>query len=314
MSNINYIKHDVQSLDSSSEVGAIIINEQTANKVEFKIKGEDKLGYVKAEGILQEGNEINRNKRYYPMEELARNVASQRVRELVESGNFKGEAGHPTDTSLARQSKVDPTLEQVWYTKLWTEGNFVKGQFMGSSNQYGKSFNEDLKRGQKPSFSLRAVGSLINENGRMTVNKMQMIAYDRVYFPSHSKAYTSHIVTTESVGFNQPMNVKQYEINEDDYFYYKTPEINSLSEAGNIVDCDEPIIVPITKESLNNFIITESDNVNLVLNNFDILYESMNIDNTFNIASVKTKSGNTINIYLEDAIKREILYGINSMF
>lgn len=301
----------MENIDQNAEIGCIIC-EATKNEVEFKITDEHKNGYLIAEGILQEGDEVNRNRRYYPMEELNRAISSPRVQELVESGNLKGEAGHPTDTSLARQAKVDPTLEQVWYLKLWTDGKFVKGRFRGTNNELGRSFNEDLRCGQKPSFSLRAVGSLVNENGRLTVRKMQMITYDRVYFPSHSKAYTTRVITTESA--ITPITFQQYEINPNDYFHFKSDEINRLSESGNIVDCNEDLIAPLTKTEMNSYIMTESKRVDSVLNTFDILYESVNLNPEMNTVSMKTKYGDTVNVYLEEAVKKEILYGIYDMF
>ena len=105
---------------------AYIINESVAEAVECKLVKEDN-DFVIAEGVLQQAGKINRNKRFYTEEDLHKEIYGPRVRELVSTGNFKGEAGHPTDMSLARQQKVDPTLEQVWYTKLWIENGFVKG-------------------------------------------------------------------------------------------------------------------------------------------------------------------------------------------
>ncbi len=299
-------------MEDNNVIGCILCDAVTA-EVEFKVKQEDKNGYLIAEGILQEGDEVNRNRRYYPTEELRRSIMSPRAQELIESGNLKGEAGHPTDTSLARQSKVDPTLEQVWYLKLWMDGNFVKGRFTGTSNDLGRSFNEDLRRGQRPSFSLRAVGSLVNEAGRMTVRKMQMITYDRVYFPSHSKAYTSHIVTTESaLGFQSPC--KTYQINEDSYFYAKAKEIQRIAEAGNIVDVEQDIVTPLTQTEMNNYIISESSRIDAVLNTFDVLYESMTLDPLMKTVTMKTKYGDTISVYLEQAVQKEILAGVNALF
>lgn len=299
-------------MNDNNVIGCILCDAATA-EVEFKVKQEDKNGYLIAEGILQEGDEVNRNRRYYPTDELRRSITSPRVQELISSGNLKGEAGHPTDTSLARQSKVDPTLEQVWYLKLWMDGNFVKGRFTGTSNELGKSFNEDLRRGQRPSFSLRAVGSLVNENGRMTVRKMQMITYDRVYFPSHSKAYTSHIVTTESaLGFQAPC--KTYNINEDSYFYAKAGEIQRIAEAGNAVDVEQDIITPLTQMEMNNYLISESSRIDSVLNTFDVLYESMTLDPLMKTVTMKTKYGDTISVYLEQAVQKEILNGVNELF
>ena len=301
----------MENSDQNAAIGCIIC-EATKNEVEFKITDEHRNGFLVAEGILQEGDEVNRNRRYYPMEELVRAISSPRVQELVESGNLKGEAGHPTDTSLATQAKVDPTLEQVWYLKLWTDGKFVKGRFRGTNNDLGRSFNEDLRCGQKPSFSLRAVGSLVNENGRLTVRKMQMITYDRVYFPSHSKAYTTRIVTTEST--LTPITFPQYEIHPDHYYHIKSDEINKLSESGNIVDCTDDIVVPLTKAEMHNYIMAESGRVESVLNTFDILYESMNLNPEMNTVSLKTRQGDTVNVFLEEAIQKEILYNIRDMF
>lgn len=295
-----------------NQVGCILC-EETATSVEFKIKGEDKLGFVTAEGVVQQGNEVNRNRRFYPTEELARNLMSPRTKELVESGNFKGEAGHPTDTSLARQAKVDPRYEQVWYKKFWMDGDYVKAWFTGTSNDLGKSFNDDLKRGQKPSFSLRAVGALTNENGRMTVRNMQMIAYDRVYFPSHSKAYTSHIITTESTLGYVKENI-QYTLADDDYFAAKIEEINALTEAGNILDGSGTIETPLTQSEMNGYILAESKNIQDVINSFDILYESMTLDPSMKLVTMKTKIGDTIYLSLEEAVQKEITFGIANMF
>ena len=295
-----------------NQVGCILC-EETATSVEFKIKGEDKLGFVTAEGVVQQGNEVNRNRRFYPTEELARNLMSPRTKELVESGNFKGEAGHPTDTSLARQAKVDPRYEQVWYKKFWMDGDYVKAWFTGTSNDLGKSFNDDLKRGQKPSFSLRAVGALTNENGRMTVRNMQMIAYDRVYFPSHSKAYTSHIITTESTLGYVKENI-QYSLPDDDYFAAKIEEINALTEAGNILDGSGTIETPLTQSEMNGYILAESNNVQDVINSFDVLYESMTLDPSMKLVTIKTKIGDTIYLSLEEAVQKEITFGIANMF
>ena len=294
-------------------IGCILCEETSAN-VEFKVKGENKNGFLIAEGILQQGNELNRNRRYYPTEELVAAVNSSRCRELVESGNLKGEAGHPTDTSLARQAKVDPTLEQVWYQKLWMDGDYVMGQFRGTNNDLGRSFNDDLRDGQKPSFSLRAVGSLVNENGRATVKRMQMITYDRVYFPSHSKAYTTKIVTTEAA-VGKPSHEQQiYDILKDDYFFVKSDEINRLAEAGNLVDLQESIITPLKKEEVKNYLLSESANLKLALDTFDLLFESMEVANDIGTMKIKTTYGDTIYLDTETALRKEMLSEINNYF
>lgn len=296
----------------SNQVNGYIICEETNSSVEFKIKEINKNGFVIAEGILQEADEVNRNKRSYPLSELSRNITCPRTTELVESGNLKGEAGHPTDTSLARQSKIDPTNEQVWYTKLWMDGAYVMGQFRGTNNDLGRSFNDDLRDGQKPSFSLRAVGSLVNENGKMTVRNMQMITYDRVYFPSHSKAYTQKIITTES--FGNEIATPVYDINPNDYFYAKTSEINRLSKAGNDVSIAESIITPLKQKEISAYVLAESSSVKLALDQFGIIYETMKMDPTFRTVSMQTLDGNTIVLDTDRAIQKEIINAVNNYF
>ena len=302
-------------MEQENVVGYLLCEETSAN-VEFKIKDENKNGFVIAEGILQQGNEVNRNRRYYPTDELTRAVNSQRQKELVESGNFKGEAGHPTDTSLARQAKVDPTKEQVWYTKLWMDGDYVMGHFRGTNNELGRSFNADLKDGQRPSFSLRAVGSLVNENGKMTVRRMQMITYDRVYFPSHSKAYTTKLVTTEAAVGMPSHDMKYYDIADDSYYYIKQDEINRLSESGNIVDGSEAIATPLKQSEIGSFILSESGSANIktALNTFDVLYESIQLSPDARTVSMKTSSGDTIFLDMDSAVRKEIIDSIDTFF
>ena len=297
--------------DKAGIVGCIIC-EETKREVEFKIQSENKNGFVIAEGILQEGNEINRNKRFYPTEELRMGIMNPRQQELVTSGNLKGEAGHPLDKSLVRQQKVDPINEQVWYTKLWMDGNFVMAHFRGTNNDLGRSFNDDLKDGQKPSFSLRALGSLVNENGRMTVRNMQPVTWDRVYFPSHSKAYTTKIITSESAGSEE--NLKQYIVNPRSHFKAKESEINSICESGNAVTGDEWFVTPLTQHEVNNFILSESVNLRTALNTFDIFYESIELDPDMYTVSMKTRLGDTIHLSLETALSREIINGISNLY
>ena len=298
-------------MDDKENIIGCIICEGTKNNVEFKVHNVDKNGFVIAEGILQEGNEVNRNKRFYPTEELARAIMSPRQQELISTGNFKGEAGHPLDQSLTRQQKIDPTNEQVWYLKLWMDGDYVMGRFRGTNNALGESFNRDLKDGQRPSFSLRALGSLVNENGRMTVRNMQIVTYDRVYFPSHSKAYTTKIITTESAGNKK--DVVFYEINRASYFYNKRDEINAIAEAGNSVEFPS-LITKFTQDEINRYVAQESANIKSLINNFGVFYESVNLSPDMKTVTMKTKLGDKIYVTLEQAIQKEIMNEVFKMF
>ena len=269
-----------------------IICESASKDVEFNIVNQNR-NFVIAEGIIQEAEEQNRNKRCYAHADLFKEINSAKQQELVTTGNFKGEAGHPSASDLARQQKIDPTLEQVWYTKLWMDGNYVKAQFRGTNNELGKSFNADLMDGQKPSFSLRALGTIANENGKAFVRNLKIITYDRVYFPSHSKAYTQKIISEGVTG------------QVDKYIYVP----RSVTEAGNkmIIDESFQIITPITNESMRNYILSESANVKTIVENFDVFYESITVSEDGKQITLVDKNYDTIVLSTERHIQNEIM-------
>ena len=74
-------------MDTNNLVSTNICEETRAN-VEFTVKEVNKNGFIIAEGILQEGDEVNRNRRYYPTDELEKGINSPRTKELVETGNI----------------------------------------------------------------------------------------------------------------------------------------------------------------------------------------------------------------------------------
>lgn len=280
-------------MNNSKTIGFIINEASTFEPIEFTVKDEYKDRVI-AEGILQEAEKVNRNKRCYTREDLFREINSAKTKELVSSGNFVGEAGHPSSTDLARQSKVDPTLEQVRYIKLWMDGDLVMGHFMGTSNALGEAFDKDLRMGCKPSFSLRALGSIENRGGKAYVKNLKIITYDRVYYPSHQKAYTTKIIS-EGADFMQ------------ENFLFKTPNI--VKESGNIQEVEEgyQLIVPISNKTVIDYIVQESSNLNTIIANFDTIYESIRLSEDCRQITLITKDYDTIVLPLERHVKNEIM-------
>lgn len=270
-----------------------IICEAATKEVEFKVIGQSRNNFVMAEGVLQEAEEQNRNRRCYGRADLYKEIHSDKQQELVSTGNFKGEAGHPSACDLARQQKIDPTLEQVWYTKLWMEDNLVKSHFRGTNNDLGRSFNDDLLDGQKPSFSLRALGTIAQENGKAYVRNIKIITYDRVYFPSHSKAYTTKLLTESTC------------MQGEKYIYVP----KRVLDAGNkmIVDESFQIITPITNESVRSYILSESANLATAMKNFDTFYESIRVSEDGSQVILVDKNYETLVLSLESHIQNEIM-------
>lgn len=268
-----------------------VINEAAERVVSCETVNVGRNGFVTAEGVLQVGEKENRNRRFYSTEDLHSEIYSDRIRELVTTGNFKGEAGHPLDLNLSRQQKVDGTLEQVWFTKLWMEGPLVKAQFRGTNNELGRSFNEDLKDGQLPSFSLRSIGSIKNNGGRNQVTNLRIICYDRVYFPSYPDAYTDHIVT-ESAFMD---DLKLTNMNEDMQ--------RKIVESGNSLMV-ESAVSPIINDDVRKVIMKESYNLNAMCEAFD--QEFTNITRKGNNLQLVDENYNVIVVPIEDYVGAKI--------
>lgn len=268
-----------------------VINEAAEKVVSCETVNVGRNGFVTAEGVLQVGEKENRNRRFYSTEDLHSEIYSDRIRELVTTGNFKGEAGHPLDLNLSRQQKVDGTLEQVWFTKLWMEGPLVKAHFRGTNNELGRSFNEDLKDGQLPSFSLRSIGSIKNNGGRNQVTNLRIICYDRVYFPSYPDAYTDHIVT-ESAFMD---DLKLTNMNEDMQ--------RKIVESGNSLMI-ESAVAPIINDDVRKVIMKESYNLNAMCEAFD--QEFTNITRKGNNLQLVDENYNVIVVPIEDYVGAKI--------
>lgn len=130
---------------------------------------------VTATGTLQDMDVKNRNGRIYSKVDLEPQLRDPRLKELLDTGNLCGEAGHPLSDDLTRQQTIDPKLTCVRFLKVWTESNQILGNFQGTNNDYGNTFDQDLRCGIKPAFSLRALGSIEPKNGQAYVKNIKII-------------------------------------------------------------------------------------------------------------------------------------------
>ena len=260
---------------SETNVGYIIC-ETTSTETEFKIKA-DEAGRVQAEGSLQKGEEVNRNKRAYATKELAAQISAPRQRELIKTGNMYGECGHPMTTDLRRQSTIDPTNIQVLYNKIWMEGDTVMGRFMGTFNALGEEFDKSLRFGSLPSFSLRALGSIKQEGGKAYVRNLKLITYDRVIYPSHPSAYTHKLLT------------------------------EGADVASQLVDTQHDLCIPFRRQQVKDYVMQESANLHTILENFDTLYDTIIVSEDGHHVSMTDINGDRLVIPLEYHIQNEIM-------
>lgn len=276
------------SIPKETVISNIIIETAaTPADYELKITGE-RHGRVLAEGVLQEANALNRNGRFYDAKELFPELTAPRQRELLSTGNMRAENGHPITKDLVRQQTIDPNNTVSIFTKFWTDGDLVWGTFFGTFNDKGEEFNKELLAGILPSWSLRALGTVVNTRRGAEVKGLKMITYDRVIYPSHNKAYTKGIVAESAIGFNG----QTYTVHEGSKLY--------------LPDNDPGMVFPITNESVINYIKQESATFKMIKESFDLLYDHIELTENAHSVKLTDKFGNIMIVPLESYVQREI--------
>jgi hypothetical protein len=255
---------------------------------------------VMAEGILQEAEEENRNGRVYLVGDLLKEITCPRTIELLNAGYMRGEAGHPVgpgSESIVRQQTIEPGNVCVKFTKLWMDGNFVMGRFRGTNNSLGEAFDLDLRDGDKPAFSLRALGSLENIRGRNVVRDLKIITYDSVIYPSHPKAYTTRLVEeAANVARNKNSIITESAGRNSGSYPTKSILEQSVNKNGSLI--------PIMNEDVMSYIKTESANISSILGQIDCFYESAQLIGSQ--VRLVTKAGDVFMVNLESHVQDEI--------
>lgn len=282
-----------------SKIG-YILNESSVCMESVDIR-EDKNDRTRVTGmgILQTGNEKNRNGRIYRTADLAKEIAAPRQQELLAAKQMCGEAGHPIGadaSSLVRQQTIDPTKICVRYLKLWMEGDNVMGTFQGTNNALGEAFDKDLRQGVLPAFSLRALGTISSTPQGAVVENLKMITYDYVIYPSHPHAYTKGIIN-ESAGIANAVKSN---------FTMNSSMDGTRSFIKEFSNKDVVNAITSMRESAVDYIKDKSHNFKLLQECYDMTnYDTIDIISPHKIAL--TEAGkNTIVMNVEDYIANEI--------
>lgn len=281
-----------------SKIG-YILNESSVCMESVDIREDkDNRTRVTGMGILQTGNEKNRNGRIYRTEDLAKEIAAPRQQELLAAKQMCGEAGHPIGadaSSLVRQQTIDPTKICVRYLKLWMEGDNVMGTFQGTNNALGEAFDKDLRQGVLPAFSLRALGTISSTPQGAVVENLKMITYDYVIYPSHPHAYTKGIIN-ESAGIAIPKS----------NFTMSSAMDGTRSFIKGFSNKDVVNALTSMRESAVDYIKDKSQNFKMLQECYDMTgYDTIDIISPHKVAL--TEAGkNTIVMNVEDYIANEI--------
>jgi hypothetical protein len=157
--------------------------------IEEKAAGTGTTLYIKGPYMMAE--DVNRNKRYYPKDELKREVARY-MKEMVKENRSMGELNHPTT------AEVDLERACHMVTDIWEEDNVFYGKSKVLSSPCGQIVKSLINDGVKVGMSSRALGQLTEEkNGINRVTDMRLVAVDCVSDPSCPKAFVNGILESK---------------------------------------------------------------------------------------------------------------------
>jgi hypothetical protein len=157
--------------------------------IEEKAAGTGNTLYIKGPYMMAE--DVNRNKRYYPKDELRREVARY-MKDMVKENRSMGELNHPTT------AEVDLERACHMVTDIWEEDNIFYGKSKVLSSPCGQIVKSLINDGVKVGMSSRALGQLTEEkNGINRVTDMRLVAVDCVSDPSCPKAFVNGILESK---------------------------------------------------------------------------------------------------------------------
>jgi hypothetical protein len=144
--------------------------------------------YIKGPYMMAE--DVNRNNRMYPLDELVREAARYNE-EMVVPGRAMGELNHPTT--------ADVDLERACHmvTELTQDGNVFVGKSKVLSTPCGQIVRSLINDGVKVGMSSRALGTLEEGTEHNVVKNMKLVAIDCVADPSYPKAFVNGILESK---------------------------------------------------------------------------------------------------------------------
>lgn len=193
----------------------------------------DKCDVTIFKAIIQEAELPNRNKRIYSKKALEEAIARPMFQEKLRTKNFFGEAGHPMEESLQRQTYIDQRNISHIITEVHWEGNLLIATIETANTQAGKDFQGLIRQGSKVSFSMRGLGgSVRKKDGYDFIDSgLHILTYDWVVFPSHEKAYMQDIIKEDADFFvevdENHMNSEKV-LTEGHIMEFDMKEINNL--------------------------------------------------------------------------------------
>lgn len=151
----------------------------------------DKPSRVFIEGPYMVAQKVNKNNRYYAIEEMVQEV-ERYTQDMIQEQRAMGELNHP------QTAEVD--LERACHvvTELKRNGSEFIGKSKVLSTPCGKIVESLIRDGVKVGMSTRSLGKLVEESGGVSrVQDMKLVAIDCVADPSYSGAFVNGILESK---------------------------------------------------------------------------------------------------------------------
>jgi hypothetical protein len=162
---------------------------ETIEDIKYNTEGTDEKKSMFIEGVFMVSDEMNRNGRVYPFDTLNKEVGRY-ITEFVNNNRAFGELGHPTGPTI----NLDRVSHRITMLEFRGPKCYGKAKIM-ESTPMGKITAELIREGAKLGVSSRAMGSLIEQNGKKIVQPDLMLsAIDIVADPSAPGAFVNGIM------------------------------------------------------------------------------------------------------------------------
>jgi len=162
---------------------------ETIEEINYLVEGTDDKKSLFIEGVFMVSDEVNRNGRVYPYETLNKEVGRY-ITEFVDCNRAFGELGHPTGPTI----NLDRVSHRIIMLEFRKNKVYGKAKIM-ESTPMGKIAGELIREGAKLGVSSRAMGSLVEQNGKKIVQgDLMLSAVDIVADPSAPGAFVNGIM------------------------------------------------------------------------------------------------------------------------
>jgi len=145
--------------------------------------------YIKGPYMMAES--VNKNKRIYSVEEMAREV-QRYSNEMIANNRAMGELNHPTS------AEINPERACHLVVEMKQDGNFFYGKSKVLSTPMGTIVKNLINDGVRIGVSSRALGQLEEQAGGINkVKDMRLIAIDCVADPSSPSSFVNGILESK---------------------------------------------------------------------------------------------------------------------